>query len=442
MAQVKIIKKNQKSPLEQLGNVLNNPALLEKYPHRTDEPWRRFDPAALLSPLTLSAEKGFVSHNVAFTGTAQDESLSKKGFELKPYSQWNQADEVFLQKVKQNLKKFPTTPEAVFFEDLICEKTPDEAFHILRISAKNASAPLLEINPPQKSSPEVAINRFMIYCEAGSEATLSLTKRSALTDFSAIYVYLEKNSILKLRYLDENIDSDTEGNNGVDFFYACQEPYSLFEAGVFITQLRHKKKKFFKNTLEEKANAKCAGIFTAKYSHCDFDFFTEHKGSFSQSNVLFKQALLDETYGIFQADTKIVPQTRGCEGYQSNKNLILGKNSRIDAIPRLHIETENVVASHGSATGEISEDEIFYMMSRGLSQEDAKKLLLRGFFEDILRQAFGSTAGHDAGIKDEEEKPSAEDPEDEALKADTRFLDQIWKNIQTILGMEITEQNK
>jgi Fe-S cluster assembly scaffold protein SufB len=253
---------------------------------------------------------------------------------------------------------------------------------------------------------------LIIYCDEGSEINCNVLKNSSVLDLGSVLIYQEKNSHVKLRILNENFHN----SSGVDYIKSFQDKNSTAEIGIFSTLIQQNKKIFIENNLMDYAQVKYNGLFNGKYSHVDHDFHILHSGSYSKSNILFKMAVLDETYGIFWGDTRIIPGTAGCEGYQQNKNMTLGKNARVDAIPRLEIETENVIASHGSATGEISDDEIFYMMSRGLSQDDARKLLLRGFFEDVLRQSFG----HDPDVSD-------------------IFLEKIWSNIQKILGMDINQ---
>ena len=397
------LQKESYNPLNELANLIGMPDLEKAYPTRNMEPWRRFNPAPLADELISALKNGTTISEIVIDET--------ENFQLNSASKWKTTDEVFLQKARENIKKFKKNQATEFFENYITKSISDDNFFILRISKNKTydKIPCIEISP--NDSNKVCFNLFYIYCEEGSQATLNIVKNSSKFDLSIIYIYQEKNSNLNLRYLDENRNVKS---HGVHFIKYVQDVQSISRSGIYNLCATSNKKLFIENKLMDSASADYSGIFLGRYSHVDHDFQIEHCGSYSKSNLLFKMSVMDDSYGIFWGDTTINAGTKGCEAYQQNKNLILGNNSRVDATPKLGIKTENVVAAHGSATGEISEEEIFYMMSRGLSYEEARRLLLHGFFEDVLRQSFTVT-------------PESTDV----------FLDKIWDNIQNILGMQI-----
>jgi len=413
MAKITIQKKTETNPYKELSLSLNIPDLEAKFPKQWDEPWRRFDPVKLIPSMITSAKNGFAGSLI--TGN----SLSKS-MKLASSAAWKSENEIFHKKVEKNSDAFSKMVLVNFFEDYLHKTQNPEDTWILRISASQGEsegatpvttpAPSIEIKPSDKT--KFTTNKLVIYCEENSNSTLNIIKQSAAFDLSAIYVYQEKNSNLKLRILDENLG---DMSYGVSLVKSFQEKNSISDIGAYNTSEKNQKKVFVKNLLMENAVTRYSGIFTGKFSHVDHDFQIKHQENYAKSDVLFKMAVLDDAYGVFWGDTEIIPGTRGCEGYQKNKNVLLGVNARVDAIPRLRIQTEHVMAAHGSATGEISDEEIFYMMSRGLSYDEARKLLLRGFFEDVLRQSFGT----DPDLGD-------------------AFLSRIWNNIQQILGTDIS----
>jgi len=407
MAKITIQKKNRVNPFEELSALLKMPGLEAAYPVRTLEPWRRFDPSKLIQPMTESLRQGMAVSRVTLADTVDSDLKSN----LHSASQWKNLDELFLQKAKNNLKLFEKKEACEFFENLAVNSAGEEGLSILRIP-KNKSfeeIPTVEISAPEAGKFHSGV--FYLYAEESSKATINLVKKSGAFDVSIVYVYLEKNSEVYLRYLDEN----NQPSQGVHFVKYFQEENSHSKSGIYSLCASDNRKVFIENNLSQKAQAEYMGIFLGRRAHVDHDFSIVHNGNYSVSNLLFKMSVMDQSYGVFWGEADIVAGTQGCEAYQQNKNLILGNNSRIDAIPRLNIHTENVVAAHGSATGEISEEEIFYMMSRGLGYAEARKLLLRGFFEDVLRRSFE----HD------DDKPDA-------------LLEKIWTNIQTLLGVEIS----
>jgi len=410
MAKAVIQKKFRKNPFEELSLLLDIPDLEQVFPRRHLESWRRFDPLKLLPVMSDSARHGISPSKITLTepDSAKTHFLTNN---LKTANEWKKQDEVFLQKARNHLKHFKTNNDAAFFENLITKSVSEDHLHILKLSKNEThdQIPAIEISA---SHPEhLNFHIFYIYAEESSKASINLVKKSGACDMAIIYVFQEKNSDIRLRYLDEN----SQPSQAVHFIKYHQEIGSTSKSGIYSICASQNKKIFIENNLLQGAVAEFSGLFLGRYSHVDNDFLVNHAESFSRSSLLFKMSTIDESYGIFWGNVEIAPNTRGCEAYQQNKNLILGNNSRVDAIPRLAIHTENVLAAHGSATGEISEDEIFYMMSRGLGYAEARKLLLRGFFEDVLRKSF------------------EHDPDQPDL-----FLERIWLNIQKILGDEIS----
>ena len=84
---------------------------------------------------------------------------------------------------------------------------------------------------------------------------------------------------------------------------------------------------------------------------------------------------------------EVRPEAAKTDAYLSNKNLVLNDGARADSIPSLEIKTNDVRCTHGSTTGKLNDDELFYLMSRGFPREAAKSMLITAYFEDILEEA-------------------------------------------------------
>ena len=108
------------------------------------------------------------------------------------------------------------------------------------------------------------------------------------------------------------------------------------------------------------------------------------------SSQNFKNILLDNSSGIFNGRTIVHKNAQKTDSQQSNKNLILSKNALMNSNPQLEIYADDVKCSHGSTTGALDEDALFYLRSRGLNPIEAKKLLIGGFaielFEDLKHE--------------------------------------------------------
>lgn len=136
------------------------------------------------------------------------------------------------------------------------------------------------------------------------------------------------------------------------------------------------------------ANAKIQGIYFAENrQHLDFQTLQNHQAGSAKSDLLYKGVVKDRAHAVYQGLIKVYPDAQLTDAYQTNRNLLLNDKARADSIPSLEIEANDVKCSHGSTVGKINAEEIFYLMSRGLSEHDARKMVVDGFFEDLLKDA-------------------------------------------------------
>jgi Fe-S cluster assembly protein SufD len=114
--------------------------------------------------------------------------------------------------------------------------------------------------------------------------------------------------------------------------------------------------------------------------------FVNHEQPHCTSNVVFKGALQGRgARSVWVGDVLIQPTAIGTQTYEINRNLLLDDGARADSVPNLEILTGNVVsAGHASATGRFDEEQLFYLMSRGISSAEARRLVVLGFFADVL----------------------------------------------------------
>jgi Fe-S cluster assembly protein SufD len=107
-----------------------------------------------------------------------------------------------------------------------------------------------------------------------------------------------------------------------------------------------------------------------------------------RSNVKYKGALQGEdARTVWIGDVRIRPAAIGTDTYELNRNLVLTDGARADSVPNLEIETGEIVgAGHASATGRFDDEQLFYLCSRGIDAETARRLVVRGFFADVVQQ--------------------------------------------------------
>ena len=111
-----------------------------------------------------------------------------------------------------------------------------------------------------------------------------------------------------------------------------------------------------------------------------------HEAPDSRSDLLFKNALLAGGRTIFSGMIRVAPEAQHTDAYQTNRNLLLDPSAEANSLPGLEILANDVKCSHGATSGQIDEDQLFYMRSRGISDRLARQLLVFGFFEEIIEK--------------------------------------------------------
>ncbi|MGC8779273.1 MAG: Fe-S cluster assembly protein SufD [Anaerolineae bacterium] len=124
--------------------------------------------------------------------------------------------------------------------------------------------------------------------------------------------------------------------------------------------------------------------FPGGRQHLDHHTNQLHKASHASSDLLFKGALKDRARSVYQGYIKVYPGAQKTNAYQANRNLILSKQARADSIPGLEIEADDVRCTHGATAGQIPEEYIFYLMARGIDRTNAERMIVQGFFEEVL----------------------------------------------------------
>lgn len=126
-------------------------------------------------------------------------------------------------------------------------------------------------------------------------------------------------------------------------------------------------------------------FFTDPDQHHEHRIFVDHSEPHCRSNVNYKGALIGEgAHSVWIGDVLIRAEAVGTETYEINRNLLLSDGPRADSVPNLEIETGNVAsAGHASVTGRLDDDQLFYLMARGIPELEARRLVVTGFFAEL-----------------------------------------------------------
>lgn len=127
-------------------------------------------------------------------------------------------------------------------------------------------------------------------------------------------------------------------------------------------------------------------VMAAEKQHFDFDVNQYHREGDNVSDVLFHIALADEARSVFSGNILCGPGAQKIDGYQQNRNLVLSNKARADSMPKLEIEANDVRCTHGATFTTYDEGQYFYLRSRGLNEAEAKRLLVRGFFQEVVNR--------------------------------------------------------
>jgi Fe-S cluster assembly protein SufD len=136
-------------------------------------------------------------------------------------------------------------------------------------------------------------------------------------------------------------------------------------------------------------SAELFGVYFAdETQHQEHRLWVDHAVPNCRSNVKYKGALQGENaHTVWIGDVRIRPAATGTETYELNRNLVLTDGARADSVPNLEIETGEIVgAGHASATGRFDDEQLFYLCSRGIDAETARRLVVRGFFVDVVQE--------------------------------------------------------
>jgi Fe-S cluster assembly protein SufD len=192
---------------------------------------------------------------------------------------------------------------------------------------------------------------------------------------------IKKNAVLKKFSINDNL------NNSYNYNSTKINSYSNSNFENFLLSLGPHliKNEIHCNLLENYSSCFINGIMLLKGSqHHELKTNVNHKYEKCKSSQLIKSVLLDASSGTYQGKIYVDKNAQKTNGYQLSKTLILSENSKFNSKPELEIYADDVKCTHGSTTGNIDENSIFYLMSRGLTKNQANKMIVEGFLNEAI----------------------------------------------------------
>jgi Fe-S cluster assembly protein SufD len=152
----------------------------------------------------------------------------------------------------------------------------------------------------------------------------------------------------------------------------------------------------------EDAEAQVNGVmFTQGRQHMSYATHQHHLAAHCRSDLLYKAALQDDSRTVWRGMIKVDRDAQKTNAYQRNDNLMLSRTARSDSIPGLEIEADDVRCTHGSTSGRVDDQQVFYAMTRGYTRQEAVRMIVTGFFQQVfdritiesVRDALGEAIG-------------------------------------------------
>jgi Fe-S cluster assembly protein SufD len=228
--------------------------------------------------------------------------------------------------------------------------------------------------------------RLLVVAEEGSQATLIEEYASATPDlagYSNAVAELFVEQAAKLEYVSlQNLSTET-WHFATHHAHVGRDATLDWVAGGFGSK---KGKIRIQNDLAGPgAESRVTGAYFADgEQHLDYDTFQEHIAPSTTSDFAFKGALRDRATAVWRGMIRVEKDAQKTNAYQENRNLMLSKQAHADSIPGLEILANDVRCTHGATLGQVDREQLFYLMARGLSRAEAERLIVRGFFQDVL----------------------------------------------------------
>jgi len=260
----------------------------------------------------------------------------------------------------------------------------------IRIKVKenySLSKPLVIYNITTKDLKSTALN---LKTDIVLEKNSSLRLINLFDDTSENnFINIAQNFDIAQDAILKNYKIDHKNNSNIKYCYnnINLEKNSISENFIFSTGSKFIKNEINCNLNDEYSSAFISGIINVKNSqHHEIKTNINHLAENTKSYQLIKSVLNDNAKGIYQGKIYVDSKAQKTNGYQLSKALLLNENTEFDGKPELEIYADDVKCSHGATSGNLDENAIFYLMSRGLSHHQSKELLINGFLLDAVEK--------------------------------------------------------
>jgi Fe-S cluster assembly protein SufD len=232
-----------------------------------------------------------------------------------------------------------------------------------------------------------ATTRNIIVAEKNSNASIIQTYNSIeeVTTFTNVIteVFVKENAQLTI----DKIQVESENAYLISTDQIQQEKNSTFTINTMTLNGGLVRNNLNIEVIGQNCTSNLNGAYVLKGNqHVDNHTMVDHKVAHCDSNELYKGIMYEKSTGVFNGKVFVRRDAQKINAFQSNANVLIGDNSSINSKPELEIYADDVKCSHGSTTGQIDEDAVFYLRARGLSESSARNLIIHAFLNEVFEK--------------------------------------------------------
>lgn len=246
--------------------------------------------------------------------------------------------------------------------------------------------PLQLVNIFSAPASLIAPRRVLIVMEEGASARLLVCDHTqdATTDYlssEVVEICLSAGSRLDYYNIEESSERTIRHSN----LYVRQEADSVLNAGSITLTCGTTRNNFSVDLSGERAECRLSGmVIGSGHQHVDNVVEMRHLAPRCHSNQLFKYVLDGSAVGAFGGRILVTPQAQFTDAYQTDRNLLASADARMHTKPQLEIYNDDVKCSHGATTGQLDQEALFYMRTRGIPEAEARNMLMQAFMADVI----------------------------------------------------------
>lgn len=246
--------------------------------------------------------------------------------------------------------------------------------------------PLQVVNILNSGAPMMACRRLLIVAEDDAQVRILLCDhtQACAVDYlnsQVVEVFAGRNAVVDLYDVE---DSSSSTHRVASFYVRQQEGSNLMLDGITLKN-GYTRNDFFVDLVGDNTELHLLGMaMAAGESHIDNHTMVRHSAKSGHTDELFKYVLDDKAVGSFSGLVKVEPGADKTEAYQSNRNVLASADARMYSKPQLLIDCDDVRCNHGSSIGQIDQNALFYMRSRGIPEHEARLMLMQAFMNDVI----------------------------------------------------------